>query len=73
MSYLNSVKKVLTRARTERRLENLYRFSVYATYYIYIQYMLIHKRKCSVVDVLQNRDKAKPLAKQGAECSTELN
>jgi hypothetical protein len=52
---------------------NLYRIDTYVTYYIYIQFMLIHKWKCSVVDVLQNRDKAKPLAKQGAKCSTELN
>jgi hypothetical protein len=67
------MKKVLTRARTDRRVENLCRIDIYATYYIYIQFMLTHKWKCSAVDILQNRDKAKPLAKQGAECSTVLN
>lgn len=42
-------KKVLTRARTERRVENLY-IKHDKVYYIYMQYKLIHTKHRSIVD-----------------------
>jgi hypothetical protein len=45
------MKKVLTRARTERRVENLY-IKHERVHYIYMQYKLIHTKHRSIVDSL---------------------
>jgi hypothetical protein len=45
------MKKVLTRARTERPMENLY-IKHGKVYYIYMQYKLIHTEHRSIVDSL---------------------